>query len=86
MALDPRGTIRTVYQRYLVSFVLSGDPNKFKTADAPDWPMAKYAPVISEVLSINDSTNVVPDDPQVTGNDCNLWYNTLGAATNAAGM
>ena len=72
------------YQMYLLSFIESGSPNKFKSPDTPEWDKIKYGDVISNVLEITSRFRVIRDF-QNAKSDCDKLANAFAAATSEAG-
>jgi len=72
------------YQQYLASYARSGDPNKFKSADLPEWPKIKYGPAIEEVLEVNKGFKLITD-LQTNKSVCDIFINVYAAAAADAG-
>ncbi|KAF2665150.1 alpha/beta-hydrolase [Microthyrium microscopicum] len=73
------------YQKYIISLVRAGDPNKFKDPQAPGWPKSTIGPKVANTMSVG-STLALIDDSLTAAADCDLWPNVYSAATNTGGF
>jgi carboxylesterase type B len=71
--------VRTAFQSYFVSFIRSGDPNKYRNKETIEWPLTTGfdKPLLSNVLKfeqpIGPKGSSLQDDPRQAKDRCAYW-------------
>jgi hypothetical protein len=71
--------VRTAFQSYFVSFIRSGDPNKFRNKETIEWPLTTGfdKEMLGNVLRfeqpIGPKGSRLEDDPRQSKDRCQFW-------------
>jgi carboxylesterase type B len=77
--------VSTIYQAYLLSHALTGDPNKMKYKSAIEWPKVTLGPHLGNVLNVDKQFQLISDQKNKK-EDCDVWLDIFATVTNGKGL
>jgi carboxylesterase type B len=86
-ATSKASIMNKIYQKYLISYIRTGNPNTFKEPTAPDWPKVKVGPEVGNTLEV-DATKPfhLINDVQNLKSGCDFVLDMFAEATNNQGQ
>jgi carboxylesterase type B len=86
-ATSKSSIMKKTYQKYLISYIRTGNPNTFKEPSAPEWPRVKIGPEVGNTLEV-DATKPFQliNDVQHKKAGCDFVIDVFAEATNSHGQ